>query len=191
MTPAVLPLQRSPVRLTLRFSNRSRGDALRGIEASVDSLPPGWRASRRAVRLDALPPGTIREESIDLGFQGSDVEGSADLRLGLRFSIRGMEFSIPIVRRLAVTSPIRIEPTVTPGKSLSFRVLNGSDRAMTLSIRSRVPGLAERLDLIPDLAPGARSRVFDFPLHEPGTVELLVQESGGERAYSRLLLPLR
>ena len=98
--------------------------------------------------------------------------------------------SVRAVRRIQLKSAIRIESVPGAAKSLRVRIVNGSDHVLTLSVRSRVPGMAERLDVVPDLAPGSGSRTFDFPAAERGTAEIFVRESGGERAVARRLIPL-
>jgi hypothetical protein len=190
VSPTELPLQLSPVRLTLRLQNRSRADIAGAVEISLDSLPAGWRASTRQFRMAALAAGAEQTVTVDLVVPPGESERDRDLKLGLRFTVRGKEVSIQALKRLTLKSPIRLESSVSATKTLGIRISNGSDHPMTLSVRSRVPGLAERLDLIRDLPPGANSRVLEFPVQEAGTAEIFVQESGGDRALTRRLIPL-
>jgi hypothetical protein len=190
LSASTLPLQLNPARLSVRFINRSRAEVARDVEVSLDGLPAGWRASSRQFKIAALPPGAVREETLDLIVPPSESEHPVDLKFGLRFDVRGKELSVQLPKRLALQSPIRIESAVSPSNSLVVRILNGSDRAMTLSIRSRVPGLAERLDLVRELAPGSRSKALEFPVRESGSAEIYVQEAGGDRAIARRLIPL-
>jgi hypothetical protein len=185
-----LPFQLNPSRLMLRLRNRSRGDAASDVALSLGPLPAGWRTSFRPVRLPALAPGAIREEALDLIVPATESERPVELTFTVRFTARERELSVHFVRRVLLKSPIRIETVSGAAKVLRVRVVNGSDRAMTLSVRSRVPGLPEGLDVIPDLAPGSGSRTLEFPARESGSAEIFVRETGGERALARRVLPL-
>jgi len=193
LSASELPLQLNPVRLSLRIRNRSQANVPRDLQVSLEGLPAGWRASNRRFRIAALPADSVHEETFDLIAPPSESERAIDLRFDLSFTSQGKEVSLQALRQLTLKSPIRIESGVRPEapKTLSFRIANGSDHTMTLSIRSRIPGLAERLDLIRDLAPGSRTRPFDFPAPESGSAEILVLEAGGDRAVNRCLIPLR
>jgi len=193
LSASVLPLQLDPTRLTMRLRNRSRRDVLQDLQISLEGLPAGWRTSTRRFRTAALQPDSAYEETFDLIVPPSESERTIDLKFDLGFTIRGKELSLQALRRITLRSPIRIESTLRsdPSKTLSVRILNGSDHAMTIAVRSRIPGLAERMDLIRDLAPGSRTRPFEFPVPETGSAEILVQEAGGNRAVGRHLLPLR
>lgn len=190
-TPGELPLQLNPVRLALRLQNASRADVAAAVDLAIDSLPPGWHAFSRQFKIGALPAGSARTETVDLIVPPTETEREVDLKLGLRYTVRGKEISLEILKRIALTSPIRIESSLTPARILSVRIANRSAHPMTLTIRSRVPGLAERLDLLPDLPPESRSRPLEFPVPESGNAEIYVQEAGGDRALSRRLIPLR
>lgn len=183
-----LPLQLNPTRLTLRLRNRSRAGVPKDIQVALEGLPAGWRASARRFKIASLPPAAVHEETLDLIVPPSESERPVDLTFDLGFTVGGKEVSLRLQRRLALKSALRIE-AVRTGKTLSVRVANASDRPMTLSIRSRVPGLAERLDLVRDLAPGTRTKALEFPILQDGSAEFVVQESGGDRALARLLLP--
>ncbi|MBV8878400.1 MAG: hypothetical protein JO332_00415 [Planctomycetaceae bacterium] len=189
LSASELPLQLSPSRMTLRLRNRSRVETPRDLEVELGDLPAGWRASSRRFKIASLPPEGIHEETLDLIVPASETERPVDLKFEVRFGIQGREVTMQNLRRVTLKSRIRIESAVN-GKVLSVRVVNGSEHAMTLSVRSRVPGLAERLDLVRELSPGARSKPLDFPLQGPGSAEIYVQESGDDRALSRRLLPL-
>jgi hypothetical protein len=185
-----LPLQLNPSRITLRLRNRSRGDAASEVGIALGSLPAGWRTSFRPLRLPSLPPGAVREEALDLIVPASESERPVELTFTVRFTARDRELSVRCVRRLLLKSPIRIESVPGSAKELRIRLVNGSDRAMTLSVRSRIPGLPEGLDVIPDLASGA-GRIFEFPARESGSAEIFVRESAGERALARRVFPLQ
>jgi len=185
-----LPLQLNPSRITLRLRNRSRGDAVSDLGVAFGPLPAGWRTSFRPLRLPALPPGAIREEALDLIVPASESERPVELAFTVRFTARDRELSVRFVRRLLLKSPIRIESVPGSAKALRVRLVNGSDREMTLSVRSRIPGLPEGLDVIPDLAPGTGSRTFEFPVRESGSAEIFVRETAGERALARRVLPI-
>jgi hypothetical protein len=193
LSASELPLQLSPTRLTMRIRNRSQRNVPQDLQISLDGLPAGWRASTRFFRTSALQPGAVYEEAFDLTVPPSESERAVDLRFDLGFTIRGKEMSLRAQRQITLKSTIRIEASLRsdPSRMLSVRIVNGSDHAMTISIRSRIPGLAERLDLIRDLAPGSSSRAFEFPAPDTGSAEILVQEAGGNRAVCRRLLPLR
>jgi hypothetical protein len=62
---------------------------------------------------------------------------------------------------------------------------------MTLSLRARIPGLAERIELLRDLAPGGRSAAVSIAVADAASAELLLQEAGGSRAYLKRILPLK
>jgi hypothetical protein len=192
LSASELPLQLNPTRLTLRVGNRSRGDVPQDVQISFEDPPAGWRSSVRRIRIAALPPGSVHEETFDLSLPPSESERLVELRFDLNFMIRGNEVGIHTLRRVSLKSPIRLESSLKsdPSKTLSVRIVNGSDHGMTMSIRSRIPGLAERMDLIRDLAPGGRSKAFEFPVQDTGNAEILVQEAGGGRAVCRRLIPV-
>lgn len=193
LSSAQIPLQLSPSRLALRLRNRSHGDSPREVTVSLDELPAGWRASTRRFKIATLAPDAVHEETLDLIVPPTETERTVDLKFYLTFTIQGRELSIQATRPLAVKSPLRIESVLgtEAARTLSIRIANGSDHAMTLSIRSRVPGLAERLDLIRDLGPGTRTRPLEFPVPDGGSADIFVQEAGGDRALCRRLIPLR
>lgn len=185
-----LPLQLSPSRLTLGLRNRSTVGTPRDLTVTLDEIPAGWRASNRRFRVATLAPGAVHEETLDLIVPPTETERTVDLKFTLTFTLQGREVSLQTVKSMALQSPIRIEWTITPAKLLSIRVVNTTDHAMTLSLRSRVPGLAERLELIRDLGAGSKSKAFEFPVGGPGNAEIYAQEAGGDRALSRRLIPL-
>jgi hypothetical protein len=191
LSTSELPLQLNPSRVTLRLRNQSRGDAASELGVALGPLPAGWRTSFRPLRLPTLAPGAVREDALDLLVPASESERSVELAFTVRFTVRERELSVRFVRRLLLKSPIRIESVPGSAKSLRIRLVNGSDRAMTLSVRSRIPGLPEGLDVIPDLAPGTGSRLFEFPVRESGSAEIFVRESAGERALARRVFPLQ
>ena len=190
LSTSELPLQLNPSRVTLRLRNRSGGDGISDVGVALGPLPDGWRTSFRPLRLPALPPGAVREEALDLLVPASESERPVELAFTVRVRARDRELSARFGRRLLLKSPIRIESVPGPATALRVRLVNGSDRAMTLSVRSRVPGLPEALDVIPELAPGARSGTFEFPVRESGSAEIFVRESAGERALARRVFPL-
>jgi len=191
LSASELPLQLSPARLLLRLRNRSHVHALRDLELSLEPLPAGWRASSRRFAIAGLEPDAVHEEALDLIVPASETERPVDLRFSLTFRVQGKEASLGTVKRIQLKSSIGIESMLSPAKTLSVRIVNRSDHPMTLSVRSRISGLAERLDLIRDLAPGSRTRALEFPAPEQGSAEIFVQEAGGERALGRQVLPLR
>jgi len=188
-----LPLQLSPARIGLRLRNLSRGATLRDLTVSLGELPAGWRASARRFPIAALAPGVSHEEALDLILPPSETERAVDLKFDLAFTVEGKETTLQVLRRVVLRSPIRLETTLSPGPqvTLRIRVVNGTEHPMTLMLRSRIPGLPERQELIRDLAPGGRSKSFDYSAPEPGSAEVTAQEAGGDRAISRRLIPLR
>jgi len=193
LSSALVPLQLSPSRLALRLHNRSHGETPREVTVGLDELPAGWRASTRRFNIATLAPDAVHEETLDLIVPPTELERTVDLKFSLTFTIQGRELSIQATRPLTVKSPLRIESVLGTGtaRTLSLRIANGSDHAMTLSIRSRIPGLAERLDLVRDLGPGSRTKPLEFPVPDGGSADIFVQEAGGDRALCRRLIPLR
>ena len=189
LSAAQLPLQLSPTRLKLQLRNLSRLEAASGLTVSLEDVP-GWRLTPRQFKSATLAPGATLAEDLDLALPPSETERVQVLRFDIRFNSRGRERQLRIARQVRLYSPIGIDAAVKD-KTLTFRVLNDSDHPMTLSLRTRIAGLAERIELIRDLPPGGRSAAFTFAVADAASAELLLQEAGGSRAYLRRILPLK
>lgn len=192
-----IPLQRGPVKLTARLENRSRVETPRDVTVALEAAPAGWRIAPRRFKTPALAPDAAHSEDLEILLPPSESERIQDLRFEVRFAIQGREHVMHLVRPLRLKSAITIETAVaegpTPGlRKVTVRILNGSEHPMTVSIRARVPGLAERTELVRDLGAGGRSSAFEYVVQDPkGDAEIVVQESGADRASARRLVPLR
>jgi len=192
-----LPLQRGPVKLSANLENRSRVETPRDVTVTLEDAPAGWRIAPRRFKTESLAPDASHAEDLEILLPPSESERVQDLRFEVRFAIRGLEHVMHVVRPLRLKSAIGIETTVADGlaagsKKLTVRILNGSERPMTVSIRARVPGLPERTELVRDLGAGGRSTAYEYAVQDPkGDAEIVVQESGADRASARKSVPLR
>jgi hypothetical protein len=197
LSQSELPLQRSPVKLTARLENRSRAETPRDVTVTLETAPAGWRIAPRRFKTEALAPDAAHSEDLEIALPPSESERVQDLRFEVRFAIQGLEHVMHVVRPLRLKSAIGIETAVAEGatagsKKLTVRILNGSERPMTVSIRARVPGLPERTELVRELGAGGRSTAFEYVVQDPkGDAEIVVQESGADRASARKSVPLR
>jgi len=191
-----LPLQRGPVKLSARLENRSRVETPHDVTVTLEESPAGWRIAPRRFKTPALAPDAAHAEDLEILLPPSESERIQDLRFEVRFAIQGREHVMHVVRPLRLKSAITIETAIDEGptagsKKLTVRILNGSERSMTVSIRARVPGLAERTELVRDLGAGGRSTAFEYVVQDPkGDAEIVVQESGADRASARKSVPL-
>ena len=188
LSSAELPLQLGPSKLTLRLRNASRTDTPRDVSLSLD-VPPGWRVLPRNLAAPALAPQEVLSGEFEWMLLPTESERLQELGIVLRYVVRGREQRVRLTRSLRLASAIGLESSME-NKGLTLRLLNGTDRAMTLSLRARIPGLAEQTALVRDLVPGG-SRVFDYPAKDAGAAEVYVQEAGGSRSYLRRSVPLR
>lgn len=192
-----LPLQRGSVRIAARVENRSRVESPRDVTVALEEVPAGWRIAPRRFKTPALAPGTTHSEDLDIVLPPTESERVQDLKFELRFSVQGREQVMHVVRSLRIKSVLAIDAAVADGpapgtRRLTVRILNGSDRSMTLSVRARIPGLPERLELVRDLGAGGRSSAFEYVVKDAeGAAEISVQESGSDRASARRSIPLR
>jgi len=197
LSAAELPLQQGPSRISARLENRSRVEIPRDVAVTLENPPAGWRIAPRRYRTAALAPDAVHAEDLDITLPPTESERVQDLRFELRFSIQGRESVMHVVRPLQLKSALGIETTVVDGpmagsKKLTLRILNGSDRMMGLTLRARVPGVPERLDLVRDLGAGGRSATFEYAAQgTTGVAEFVVQETGGDRATARRTVALR
>jgi hypothetical protein len=197
LSAAELPLQRGPLKLTARVENRSRVETPRDVTVSLEEAPAGWRIAPRRFKTPALAPGAAHAEDLDIVLPPNESERVEDLKFELRFTMKGREHVMHISRPLRLKSALGMETAIVDGpmagsKKLTLRLLNSSDRTMTLSLRARVPGMAERTELVRDLGAGSRSTTFEYMVRDAdGAAEFVVQESGGDRASARRVVPLR
>jgi hypothetical protein len=189
LSSATLPLQLNPSRVILQLRNMSRVEAATDVTVEPAGIS-GWRLSPRRFKAASLAPGAVLAEDLDLALPPSETERVQELRFDLRFNIRGRERQLRITRQVRLVSAIGLEASVKD-RTLTFRIVNESDHAMTLSLRARIPGLAERIELLRDLAPGGRSAAFSIAVVDAASAELLLQEAGGSRAYLKRILPLK
>ncbi len=189
LSTSTLALQLNPGRLKIQLRNMSRVESASNVVLALDDIP-GWRLSPRQFKAATLAPGAAMSEDLDLGLPPSESERVQELRFDLRFSIRGRERQLRVARRIQLKPSMSVD-AVVKDKTLSFRIVNDSDHPMTLSLRARIPGLAERIELLRDLPPGGRSAPYTFAVGDAASAELLLQEAGGDRAYLRRTLPLK
>jgi hypothetical protein len=197
LSTAELPLQRGPMKVTARLENLSRIESPRDVTVSLEEAPVGWRIAPRRFKTPALAPGGVHAEDLDIVLPPTESERVQDLKFELRFTMKGREHVMHLSRPLRLKSALSLETAVVDGpmaglKKVTLRIQNASDRTMTLSIRARVPGMAERMELVRDLGAGSRSTSFEYVVKDAeGAAEFVVQESGGDRASGRRVVSLR
>jgi hypothetical protein len=198
-----LPLQFGPVTRTFRFHNPSPKQVLRDVRVRLEETPARWRITPNAFSVDSLAPGADLSGDLQFTLPASEIERGQDLSFEIRFSSEGREYLIHARRPVVLVSSIALETAVVEGpqpnsKKVTVRLTNGSEHPMTLALRSRLPNLPEQLELLRDLAPGGKSTTFsyivkDAHLIDPARLagEIVVQESGGDRAFARKSLQIR
>lgn len=202
LSGAVLPLQIEPSTCVFGLRNPSTR-ALGDVEVSFGDLPAGWRIAPRTLRFPSLAPRAAVSEELHLQVPPSETERSQSLGIDLRFTHGGQAHEFHFVRVLKLRAALRIETDVHPGptpgaRGVSVRIQNATDRTVRLTVRVRLPGLPEQMELIRELAPGATSAAFEYrlrdvllldPAHLTGEVEVL--EPTGVRAVTRQRINLR
>ena len=198
-----LAIQLNPATRTLAFHNPSRGEALRNVRIRFDELPVGWRISPREITAPTVAPDGDLVEDLQIVLPASERERLQELRFEVSFLRGGKEHVVRLSRAVRLVPVLRIDGQVSNGprpgsKQVTVRIVNASDRPMTVAMRARIPQHPEQNELLRDLAPGASSATFtyvikDVPLLDPAHLiaEIDVQEAVGARAAARRLLPLR
>lgn len=198
-----IPLQLNPAARTLTFHNPSRSEPLRNVRIRFEDLPSGWRVSPREISAPVVGPDGDLVEDLQFVLPAAEREGLQELRFEVSFLRGGKEHVVRLSRAVRLTPVLKIDGAVAEGprpgsRKVTVRIVNASDRSMTLAMRARIPQHPEQNELLRDLAPGATSAPFtwivkDVPLLDPThlTAEIDVQEAVGARAAARRLLPLR
>ncbi|HVE40081.1 MAG TPA: hypothetical protein VNM14_09355 [Planctomycetota bacterium] len=198
-----LPLQRNPSTRTLRFHNPYRGQTLRDVRVRLENVPDGWRVSPRSVAVASLAGGADLAEDLQFTLPSGETERDQELRFEVSFQKGGREHVTQLRRVVRLSPTVRIDAVVSDGpqpesRRVSIRVVNASDRAMTVVLRARLPFLPEQQELLRALAPGSTSAPFEYVIKDVHLIdpthlqaELDVQESVGGRAAARKVVPLR
>jgi hypothetical protein len=205
ISDATLPLRADPVLRQLRFRNLSPDRPITDLRIRVEpGYPADWILRPLSVSADRLGP--LQEASRDLAFTlpPTETEREQELRFEIRFQRDGREHALQTTRRVRLASPIAVEALARPApddpraRLVSLRVTNGTDRAVNLLLRVRYPGLPESLEPLGRLAAGARSETPEVRVSIPAglpedrrVVEVLGEESGGDRLQFRKRFPLR
>lgn len=198
-----LSLQLNPATRTLRLHNPSRSQPLTEVRVRLLDMPAGWRISPRAVSAARIAPEGDLAEDLQIVLPAGESERDQELKFEATFVRNGKEQTVLLSRVVRLASAVRIESSVVDGprpgsKKVTVRIVNGSDRKMTLAMRARLPHLPEQMELVRDLAPGASSPTFEYVvkdvhLTDPSRLaaEIDVQESVGARASAKKVLSLR
>jgi hypothetical protein len=202
LSPPVLPLQFSPTTCTLGLRNPST-QAMGDIQVKFGLPPAGATISPRTQFFPLLGPKAALSQEVQIQIPAPPTERDLPLEIEVRFTRRGQEYVCHFVRVLRIQAALRIEADVRAGprpgsKVVTAWIQNSSDRTMCLTLRVRLPGLPEQMELVRNLAPGARSAAFEYlvkdvllldPSRRAGEIE--VQEPMGARAVARRRVDLR
>jgi hypothetical protein len=198
-----LPLQRNPSTRTLRLHNPYRGQTLRDLQVRLEDVPAGWRVSPLRFSAASLAGDGDLTEELQFTLPPGETERAQPLRFEVSFQKGGREQVTHLLRSVRLIPALRIDASVTEApqpqaRRVSVRVVNASDRAMTVVLRARLPFLPEQMELLRSLAPGATSAPFDYVVKDVHLIdpahlhaEIEVQESVGGRAAASRKIPIR
>lgn len=201
-----LPLRSDPVYRILKFRNRSRVSEITNLRVRLeDPLPPEWIIRPLQARDLSIPPN--KELSHDLTFVLPPTEGEGEraLNVELLFTQDGRSQSVREKLVITVAPQIVIDiqvvdvPTVDNAKRIVVKVSNATARKLTLLAAVRLPDRAEQTEPLGTLEPkSSAERLLEYVVKDLGSVpaaerrvEVLCEESGGERLHARKTIPLR
>jgi len=198
-----LPLQLNPSTRVLRLHNPSRSQPLTGVRVRIVDVPAGWRISPTTMSAPRIAAEGELTENFQFTLPAVERERTQELTFDVTLDVGGKEKTLRVSRVVRLTAVLSIDAVVADGprpgsRKVTVRILNASDRPMTLAMRARLPHLPEQNELLRNVAPGAASATFEYVVKDVAltdpthlTAEIDVQESVGGRASARKVVSLR
>jgi hypothetical protein len=201
-----LPLRTSPIYRTLRFRNRSRQSEIANLRVRIlEPLPPEWTIRPLEARDLSIPPNKELTHDLTLTLPPTEEEGERPLTVELLYTQDGRPQSVREKLLIKVMPQIVIDIQVAdiPGgddaRKVSIRMTNATNRKMTLVAAVRLPDRPEQTEPLGTLEPNSPvERPLDYIVRNLSAidkghlrVEVLIEESGGERLHARKTAPLR
>jgi hypothetical protein len=201
-----LPLRTDPISRILKFRNRSPLAAITNLRVRIqDPLPPGWIVRPLQERDLAIPPKKELSHEITIILPPTEEEGDRPLKVVLDYSQDGRvksveeKLSIRVVPQIVIDVKVADVPGIDDERRVTIRFSNATARRLTLVAAVRLPDRPEQAEPLGTLEPGAPAeRALVYQVHgvkpgdpAPPRVEILCEESGGERLHARKVAPLR